>query len=106
MLTHMRRFRLSPLILPRFRCGQGWQVSTISEFPRVAFTPAGDLIVAVYGSSDTKGAIQFWRVSDGASVAIFDKPNHVHDIAFSPQRGMWRHCPFRILHSLVTEVLC
>ena len=61
------------------------------QFPRVAFTPSGKLIVAVYGSSNFAGAIQFWRVQDGRSVAILAKPNHVHDIAFSPQPGVFAY---------------
>ena len=69
-------------------------VTTDFQFPRVAFTPAGDLIVAVYGSTDTAGAIQFWRVRDGATVARFNKPNHVHDIAFSPQPGIFAYTQF------------
>jgi WD40 repeat protein len=70
------------------------RVSTDFEFPRVAFTPAGNLIVAVYGSTDQAGAIQFWRIKDGVSVAIFNKPNHVHDIAFSPQPGIFAYTQF------------
>jgi WD40 repeat protein len=70
------------------------RVSTDFQFPRVAFTPSGNLIAAVYGSSNTAGAIQFWRVQDGRSVAIFAKPNHVHDIAFSPQPGVFAYTQF------------
>jgi hypothetical protein len=39
-------------------------------------------------SSDQAGAIQFWRARHGATVALFRKPNHVHDIAFSSQTGI------------------
>lgn len=70
------------------------QVSTDFEFPRVAFTPSGKQIVAVYGRTDTAGAIQFWRLSDGASVAVFNKANHVHDIAFSPQPGIFAYTQY------------
>ena len=70
------------------------QVSSDFQFPRVAFTPSGKLIAAVYGSSDTAGAIQFWRMQNGRSVAILDKPNDVHDIAFSPQPGVFAYTQF------------
>jgi WD40 repeat protein len=69
-------------------------VNTDFQFPRVAFTPNGALVVAVYGSSDTAGAIQFWRLQDGRSVAIFAKPNHVHDIAFSPEPGVFAYTQY------------
>jgi WD40 repeat protein len=69
-------------------------VTTDFQFPRVAFTPSGNLIVAVYGSSDTAGAIQFWRVQDGRRVAILAKPNHVHDIAFSPRPGVFAYTQY------------
>lgn len=61
-------------------------ITTDFQFPRVAFTPNGLFIVAVYGSSNMAGAIQFWRVENGGSVAIFAKPNHVHDIVSHPSR--------------------
>lgn len=70
------------------------RVSTDFQFPRVAFTPSGNLIAAVYGSSDSAGAIQFWRVQDGRSVAVLAKPNHVHDIAFSPQPGVFAYTQY------------
>jgi WD40 repeat protein len=69
-------------------------VSSDFQFPRIAFTPAGDLIVAVYGSSDVAGAIQFWRMKDGRSVALFPKPNQVHDIAFSPEPGIFAYTQY------------
>ena len=69
-------------------------VTTDFQFPRVAFTPNGLLIVAVYGSSNTAGAIQFWRADNGRSVAIFAKPNHVHDIAFSPEPGVFAYTQY------------
>jgi WD40 repeat protein len=69
-------------------------VTTDFQFPRVAFTPNGLFIVAVYGSSNTAGAIQFWRVEDGRRVAVFAKPNHVHDIAFSPEPGVFAYTQF------------
>ena len=69
-------------------------VTTDFQFPRVAFTPNGLFIVAVYGSSNTAGAIQFWRVENGRRVAIFAKPNHVHDIAFSPEPGVFAYTQF------------
>jgi hypothetical protein len=33
-------------------------------------------------------------VQDGRSVAILAKPNHVHDIAFSPQPGVFAYTQF------------
>jgi hypothetical protein len=69
-------------------------VTTDFPFLRVAFTPRGNLIAAVYGSSNTAGAIQFWRVNDDATVALFPKPNHVHAIAFSPQPGVYAYTEF------------
>jgi WD40 repeat protein len=69
-------------------------VTTDFQFPRVAFTPSGNLIVAVYGSSNTAGAVQFWRAGNGRSVAIFAKPNHVHDIAFSPEPGVFAYTQY------------
>ena len=69
-------------------------VTTDFQFPRVAFTPNGLFVVAVYGSSNTAGAIQFWRVLDGRRVAIFAKPNHVHDIAFSPEPGVFAYTQY------------
>jgi len=69
-------------------------ISTDLQFPRVAFTPSGKMIAAVYGSSDTAGAIQFWRFKDGTSVATLNKPNHVHDIAFSPQPGVFAYTQY------------
>jgi WD40 repeat protein len=69
-------------------------ISSDFQFPRIAFTPGGNLIVAVYGSSDTAGAIQFWRMRDGATVALFPKPNHVHDIAFSSQPGIFAYTQY------------
>jgi WD40 repeat protein len=69
-------------------------ITTDFQFPRVAFTPNGLFIVAVYGSSNTAGAIQFWRVENGRRVAIFAKPNHVHDIAFSPEPGVFAYTQF------------
>ena len=68
-------------------------ITTDFQFPRVAFTPSGNFIAAVYGSSDTAGAIQFWRVQDGQT-AILAKPNHVHDIAFSPQPGVFAYTQY------------
>jgi WD40 repeat protein len=77
-------------------------VTTDFQFPRVAFTPNGLFIVAVYGSSNTAGAIQFWRVENGRSVAIFAKPNHVLDIAFSPEpRVVCLHAVQRLRDGLV-----
>ena len=64
------------------------------QFPRIAFTPAGDLIAAVYGSSGTSGAIQFWNVNDGRTVAIYPKPNHVRTIAFSPTQGIFGYTEY------------
>ena len=61
------------------------------QFPRVAFSPSGKVLAAVYGSSNTAGAIQFWRVKDWSTIAIFAKPNHVHDIAFSPEPGVFAY---------------
>jgi WD40 repeat protein len=69
-------------------------VTTDFQFPRVTFTPNGAFIVAVYGSSNIAGAIQFWRVADGRSAAIFAKPNHVHDIAFSPEPGVFAYTQY------------
>ena len=70
------------------------EVSTDFEFPRVAYTPNGKLIVAIYGASDSAGAIQFWRARDGAPVGILSKPNLVHDIAFSPQPGVFAYTQY------------
>ena len=70
------------------------EVSTDFEFPRVAYTPNGKLIVAIYGASDSAGAIQFWRTRDGAPVGILSKPNLVHDIAFSPQPGVFAYTQY------------
>lgn len=69
-------------------------VSSEFQFPRVAFAPDGRLIAAVYGSSDTTGAIQFWFVNSGTSVAIYPKPNHVHAIAFSPTPGIYAYAEY------------
>jgi WD40 repeat protein len=69
-------------------------LTTDFQFPRVAFTPNGLFVVAVYGSSNTAGAIQFWRVEDGRRVAIFAKSNHVHDIAFSPEPGVFAYTQY------------
>jgi hypothetical protein len=40
------------------------------------------------------GAIQFWRVRDWSSVGILSKPNAVHDIAFSPQPGIFAYTQY------------
>jgi hypothetical protein len=69
-------------------------VTTDFQFPRVAFTPNGLFIVAVYGSSNTAGAIQFWRADNGRTVAILNKPNHVHDIAFSSEPGVFAYTQY------------
>jgi WD40 repeat protein len=77
--------------------GTLFRVLTVaSEFqnPRVAFAPGGDLIAAVYGSSNTTGAIQFWDVNDGRTVALFPKPNHVRSIAFSPRPGVYAYTEY------------
>jgi WD40 repeat protein len=64
------------------------------EFPRVAFDPNGKFVAAVYGSSNMAGAVQFWSVREGNSVAIYPKPNHVRTIAFSPSPGIFAYTEY------------
>jgi WD40 repeat protein len=66
-------------------------ISSDFQFPRVAFSRAGKVLAAVYGSSNFSGAIQFWRVKDWTSIAIFPKPDAVHDISFSPEPGVFAY---------------
>jgi WD40 repeat protein len=69
-------------------------VSSEFQFPRVAFDRSGKFIAAVYGSSNMAGAVQFWSVRDGSSVAIYPKPNHVRTIAFSPSPGIFAYTEY------------
>jgi WD40 repeat protein len=69
-------------------------ISSDFQFPRVAFAPGGQFIAAVYGSSDMTGAIQFWNVNDGSTVAVYPKPNHVRTIAFSPSTGVFAYTEY------------
>jgi WD40 repeat protein len=64
------------------------------QFPRVAFSPSGKVLVAIYGSSNVAGAMQFWRVKDWTTVGILAKPNAVHDIAFSPEPGIFAYTQY------------
>ena len=64
------------------------------QFPKIAFSPSGALIGAGYGSSNTTGAIQFWSVSTGRTIALYAKPNHVHSIAFSPKPGVYGYTEY------------
>ena len=46
------------------------------------------------GSSNMAGAVQFWSVRDGRSVAIYPKPNHVRTITFSPNPGIFAYTEY------------
>jgi WD40 repeat protein len=53
-------------------------------YPKVGYSPDGLGIAAGFGIGDETGAIQFWSVRNGASVAIDRQPSPVHAFAYSP----------------------
>jgi WD40 repeat protein len=69
-------------------------VATEFQHPGIAFAPGGEFIAAVYGPSNTTGAIQFWTVNDGRSVATYPKPNHIRSIAFSPNPRIYAYTKY------------
>jgi DNA-binding beta-propeller fold protein YncE len=83
-----------------FRTSDGSLVRTLTiespafDFPQVAFSPNGEVIVAGYNTGWDAGALKFWRVSDGEVLSFEQKSGAIISLAFAPKGNRFAYTQF------------